>query len=227
MKKDENGYIVVETVGTFVPFILLVISILSLVNIVTLQARVHNALTQAACSLSMYSYVLYITGAADSLKTLDSRASAAQGDINAVINGIESLSKGNGLDANAGNHVLSAAEAAAGDPKAAIQTLLSYGAGELRNQAAAQAVRPFVDRYLASGEMSADEYLKSVRVLNFDISDCVIVDRNGNVKLSVDYEIEYTFGALRLPFGPTLRVTQTVVTKAWLGGSGDGYMGSR
>ena len=71
--------------------------------------------------------------------------------------------------------------------------------------------------------MSSDEYLSGVRVVNFELSDCLIVDRNGNVKLTAKYEIEYTFGALKLPFGPTLKVTQTAITKAWLGGSGEGY----
>ena len=225
MKEDENGYIVVETVGTFIPFLLLVISILSLVNIVTLQARVHNALTQAASTLSMYSYVLYVTGAADGLMSLDRKASTVGENIDAVINGIESLSKGNGFDVNTGNRVLRAAETAMSDPKAAIQNILSYGAGEIRNMAAEQLVEPLINRYLANGDMSREEYLRSVRVLNFDFSDCVIIDRNGNVKLTVEYEIEYTFGALKLPFGPSLRVTQTVITKAWLGGSGEGYIG--
>jgi len=225
MKEDENGYIVVETVGTFIPFLLLIISILSLVNIVTLQARVHNALTQAASTLSMYSYVLYVTGAADGLMSLDRKASTVGENIDAVINGIESLSKGNGFDVNTGNRVLRAAETAMSDPKAAIQNILSYGAGEIRNMAAEQLVEPLINRYLANGDMSREEYLRSVRVLNFDFSDCVIIDRNGNVKLTVEYEIEYTFGALKLPFGPSLRVTQTVITKAWLGGSGEGYIG--
>jgi len=173
----------------------------------------------------MYSYVLHITGAADSLSSLDGKTNIAREDINAVLSGIESLSKGNGFDSNTGNRALNTAEAAAGDPRAAIQSILEFGAGELRGQATAHLVSPMVSRYLAGGEMSGAAYLSSVRVINFDLSNCVIVDRNGNVKLTAEYEIEYTFGALRLPFGPTLRVTQTAVTKAWLGGSGEGYRG--
>ena len=222
MRKNENGYIVVETVGTFIPFLLLVISILSLVNIVTLQARVHNALTQAANSLSMYSYVLYITGAADGLMAIDNKANAAGENINSVLRGIESLSGGNVLSTDAGR-ALSSIEEAAGDPKATIQNFLNYGVNEIRHHAAERLVQPLIGRYMANGDMTADEYLRSVRVVNFDLRDCVIVDRNGNVKLTVDYEIEYTFGALRLPFSPTLRVTQTAITKAWMGGSGEGY----
>ena len=223
MHKDENGYIVVETVGTFIPFVLLVVSILSLVNIVTMQARVHNALTQAAKTISVYSYVLKATGVADSLMSADSKASSTAENINAVMNGIESLSRGGGFDAGAVNRALSAAEDMAGNPKTMIQNFANYGIGELRSLASEQLVRPLVGRYLANGDISGDEYLKSVRVVNFNFGDCVIIDRNGNIKLTVDYEIEYTFGALRLPFGPTLKISQTVVTKALLGGSGDGY----
>jgi len=223
MREDDDGYIVVETVGTFIPFILLVVSILSLVNIVTLQARVHNALTQTANTLSTYSYVLKATGAADSLMIADSKASSTGESINAVMNGIAFLSKGGGYDASAGTRALSAAEELVGDPRTMVQNFANYGLGELRSLASEQLVRPLVGRYLANGEASGDEYLKSVKVVNFNYRDCIIIDRNGNIKLTVDYEVEYTFGALRLPFGPTLKITQSVVTKALLGGSGAGY----
>jgi len=223
MKNDENGYIVVETVGTFIPFVLLVVSILSLVNIITLQARVHNALTQTANTLSMYSYVLKATGAADSFMIADSKANSTSENLGAVMDGIGALSKGGGFDAGSGGQATGLAEALVGDPRNMIQNFANYGLGELRSIASEHLVRPLAGRYLATGEMTADEYLSSVKVKNFDFSDCVIIDRNGNVKITVDYEIEYTFGALRLPFSPTLRVTQTVVTKAWLNGSGKGY----
>jgi len=220
---EPNGYIVVETVGVFLPFLLLVISILSLVNIVTLQARVHNALTQTANTLSMYSYVLKATGAADGLMAADNKATSSGESIRAVIDGINFLSKGHGISGGTENRALEVIEEAIGDPKSIIQMLANYGLGELRGLATEQLVRPFVMRFLASNEMTGEEYLNSVRVINFDLRDCVIVDRNGNIKLTANYEIEYTFGALRLPFGPTLRITQTAVTKAWLGGSGEGY----
>jgi len=194
MQKHDQGYIVVETVGTFIPFLLLVISILSLVNIVTLQARVHKALTQAACTLSMYSYVLHTTGVTDKMDS--------------VFEGIDSLSKGHGSDGD-------------GDPMQLIQSIANFGVGHLQTIAAEQLARPLINRYLTNGDMSGDEYLRSVRVVNFAFGDSAIVDRNGNIKLTVNYEVEYTFGALRLPFGPTLRITQTAVTKAWLDGSGD------
>lgn len=229
MLKDNNGYIVVETVGTFIPFVLLVISILSLVNIVTMQARVHNALTQAANTIAAYSYVLYSADVSGSLMTINNKAAATKENIELVLSGIESLSKGTGSIADTGNRLLNSAETAISDPKATIQSLMNYGLGKIQGYASAELARPFIGRYLANADKSADEYLKTVRIVDgiggIDLNGCVIVDGNGNIKLTAQYEIEYTFGALKFPFKPTLKVTQTAVTKAWLGGSGEGYRG--
>ena len=251
MVKNEDGYIVVETIGAFVPFVLLVISILSLVNIVAVQARVHYALTQAANTLSMYSYTLEVLGVANSLTTLDSKAdkttmekSALRGDINGVLAGIDSFSSANGatsggVDDEKQTH--GSTERAVGDPKEVIQLLMNYGINELRNEVFEQLARPLVGRYLSNGEMSGDEYLQRGMVVNkktgttgldalefyqfsnFGLGNSTLIDSDGNVKLTVEYEIEYTFGGLPLPFKPTLRITQTVSTKAWLNGSGKGY----
>jgi len=253
-RSGEEGYIVVETVGAFVPFVLLVISILSLVNIVATQARVHYALTQAASALSMYSYVLEVTGVANDLTSLDnkayraaSKANAIRDDVNAVLSGLESFSDiGGALEhgGSAASRVYDWGEEAAGDPQGAVRELMNYGLDELRNQLFEAMVRPMVGRYLANGEMTGDEYLRSARVVrhsggnvelgglgamefhkwgNLGLRNSVMIDRNGDVKLVAYYEVEYTFGGLRLPFGPTLKITQTAVTKAWLNGSGKGY----
>jgi len=244
MKKDDNGHVVVETVCAFIPFVLLIVSILSLVNIVTLQARVHNAITQAAKALSVYSYLLEVTGVANELTTLDNKANRVaqsanelRDDFNSALDGIESLANLR----NTAERVYGWGEEAAGNPQQMVQQLLSFGQNELRNQAFEVMVRPLVGRYLLNGDMTGDEYLRSVRVVNrhtgnaglealefyrfsnLGLGNSVLIDRNGNVKLTVEYEVEYTFGALPLPFSPTLRITQTAVTKAWLNGSGEGY----
>ena len=74
MKRDQGGYIVVETIACFTLFVFLMMSILSLINIVTVQARVHYAITQAAETLSMYSYTLDAMGAAEKLMKSADRA---------------------------------------------------------------------------------------------------------------------------------------------------------
>lgn len=185
--KDERGYIVVETVGTFVPLVLLIISILSLVNIVAVQARMHFALTQAAITISVLSYSLET----DSLQEAESIFS----DINAVFNNVSSL----GFD-NAEN---------------------IFG-NVSSNFVVDGLVYMLVERYLANGNMSGSEFMKRFGVNNLDFGSSVLIDENENIKLIVHYEIEYAFGALPLPFNPSLKVTQTAVTKAWLSGSGTG-----
>jgi len=251
ISKENGGYIVVETVGAFVPFLLLVISILSLVNIVAVQARVHYALTQAANTLSMYCYTLEVIGIANDLTTLEdkayrvtSEAHSMKNDIAAVFSGIDSVSNAGAAPAHVGTvaeRALGWGEDIADDPKAAVSLLLNYGVNELRNKIFEELARPLVGRYLSNGELTGDEYLrragvvnthtgkKGLRALEFyqfrnlGLGNSVLIDRNGNVKLVVEYEIEYTFGGLPLPFRPTLKVTQTVITKAWLNGSGRGY----
>ena len=45
------------------------------------------------------------------------------------------------------------------------------------------------------------------------------------MKIAVQYDVDYTFGALLMPAGtPKLHVSQVVLTKAWLGGKGEGYV---
>ena len=251
MKKNEDGYIVVETIGAFIPFLLLVISILSLVNIVTVQARVHYALTQAANTFSMYSYTLEVLGVANNLTRLDNKANRVTSEANAIKDNISSVFSGidtfSGFFTSVSNsgglidRVFGLGEEVAGDPKGALQLLMNYGANELRGKAFEELARPLVGRYLANGDISGDEYLRRAgvvnsntgkeglealefyRFVNLGMRNSVLIDLNGNVKLTVDYEIEYTFGGLPLPFNPTLKITQTAITKAWLNGSGKGY----
>lgn len=229
MDADEKGYIVLETIGAFIPFLLLVISILSLVNVVAVQARVHYALTQAANTLSMYCYTLEVTGVANDLTTLDNKAyivastaSKARSDVLGTLTELNSV-----LDT--------------GDLNPALQLLLNYGLNELRSKVFEEIAQPLVGRYLSNGSMTGDEYLIRAGVVNhsgkktgldaldfyqldsYGVGNAALIDRNGNVVLTVKYEIEYTFGGLKLPFEPTLRITQTVITKAWLNGSGKGY----
>lgn len=249
MHKDCRGYIVVETICAFIPFVFLVISILSLVNIVTLQTRVHYALTQAANTLSMYCYTLEVTGLADGLQQLDTESSKLKesvddmkSDINDVIDGINSISIdsiASGGESAAGR-LLGWGENIADDPKSVMQLLLNYGLNEGSSYIFGQLVRPLVGRYLSSPTMTGDAYLKSVNVVGgidglefyeFTLLDLdsigqnnsILIDKDGDVRLVVQYDIEYTFASLPLPFHPTLHVTQSATTKAWLNGKGEGY----
>lgn len=246
MKGDEKGYIVVETSTAFMLLVLLMVSILSLVNIVTVQSRVHYALTQAAQTISLYSYTLEVTGMADSIKSNADKAEQAgeiKENINEILTGLKNLSEGQTAEVgkSATVQVKGWVENTVQDPKQTIQLMLNYGLKEMGDAAFSALVRPLVGRYLDNGDQSGDEYLKAFHVdgglkgLEFysfhsvastDLPathNSTLMDSNGDVWLTVNYEIDYTFGALPLPFEPKLKISQTVKTKAWLGGDGEGY----
>lgn len=242
-RKDEGGYIVVETLGSFTMLVLFMVAILSLINITVVQARVHYAMTQAAQALSMYSYVLEVTGAAGHMTNMAGQAGQVQGEIDEFRSNLEGVMSG--LESLSPDQVGASGEAALGqaqgwindtvsDPKQTLRLVLNYGLQEVENSAFAAGVKALVGRYLSNGSMTGDEFLKTFGVeegldgltfYDFDGvgNDSILLDADGNVKLAVHYEVNYTFGALPLPFEPSLKISQVVKTKAWLGGSGEGY----
>lgn len=249
MKKNNGGYIVIETLISFMLFLFLIVSILSLVNIVTLQARIHYAMTQAAQTISMYSYVLHLTGADEVLANADTNAQKVtvgvaefQTNINGLLDGINSMDTDGAM--NSGNALVDQASSTVDDiaenPEEMIATLLNYGIDTSLDYLFSALVRPLVGRYLTNGSLNGNEYLASVNVIdgldgldffNYDPAGgkgghANLIDSTGAMQLVVVYEIEYSFGALPLPFDdPKLKVTQAVKTQLWLGGNGDGFAG--
>lgn len=238
-KEDNDGYIVVETLGAFMMLLLLIVSILSLVNIVTLQARVHYAMTQAAHSISMYSYVFHVTGVDTVLSNANTRGDETRVEISEFQSELDALISGLGtLDTSAiesaGNALYNRGESVVNDPSAMVSAMLTLGIDSTVDAAARSIIRPLVGYYLANSTQSGDEYLKSVQVigglegLNFaptNMSSTNFIDSDGVLQITVQYDVNYSFGALPLPFDPKLTITQGVKTKLWLGGSGDGYKG--
>ena len=242
MRKDEGGSILIEFVGSFLLFVLLIMSILSLINIVTVQSRMHFALTQTANMLSKYGYVLHVTGLDERFMSVDAtRADVnadigrVRADIEQVFTGISDLGATFGGVQNTVNQAEGWIEGFADNPAGAIQVLTQYAMGELGGAGFELMLRGLVTHYLRNGEMSGAEYLLSVGIteplqfyafsLGSSDGNSVLLDRNGNVRITVQYYIDYSFMGLRLPFEPRLRVTQSVMTKMWLGGSGTGYSG--
>jgi hypothetical protein len=199
MRNDESGHIVVETIGAFIPFVFLVISILSLVQLSATQARIHNALTQTALTISMYSYIIEV---------------------------IDNSDADTGVLDNINDNFL--ARALGGNIRPTPFFTLSGVADDLRGSSAEFIIRPLMRRHLTNGDVDGNDYLLSANVLGgidgLDFTGTTIIDSDENIKITVNYKVAYTFGGLPMPFpNPFLEVTQTVMTKAWLGGSGEGY----
>lgn len=239
MLKKNGGYIVVETVLTFMLFVLLVTSILSLIGIVTIQARVHYALTQTANELSMYSYVIDALGLSDHIKKLDETGTEVQEKIDGVLSDLDTIEHSvtavpgdtgeffDNLDAleNAVGSLANTAQEVMDDPKGTFVNIVRYGLNGAKNRVMQELVmRPMLTKYLKNGEQSADTYLKACGVSagmnGIDLSESVFIDSNGYITVIASYEIDYTFGMLPLPF-TKINVEQTAKTAAWLGGKGE------
>lgn len=236
--RRNGGYVVVETAVAFMLFVLLVVSILSLINVVTVQARIHYALTQTANELSMYSYVIDAIGVSEDIKKLDQTGTEVQEKIDGVLNDLEIID--NSPEAIAGSSsttelfdnlnaltdalggLSNTAKEVIDDPKGVFVDLVRYGLNGAKNWAMQEAViRPMVEKYLKNGSQSATDYLRSYGIMeDLDLHNCVFIDSNGDITVTASYEIDYTFGLLPLPF-TKISVTQTAKTSAWLGGKSE------
>lgn len=260
--RRNDGYIVVETVGGFLLLTLLVIAILSLINIVVVQARIHYAITQAAETVSMYGYTLELTGAAGHMQKsaakrekVEEEEGQMKHNIEEVIDGVQGLanweltSENVNQVKNGGTKAFNQAKGwvddAIDDPKATIQLIMNYGIGQLESEAFENLLlRPLVGHYLGNGSLSGDEFLKGFGVSSergeglealsfsdfsmFDLSvtganDSTILTSDGDVKIVVEYDVDYSFGILKPVGNKGLHITQEVKTKMWLGGKGEGY----
>lgn len=162
-----------ETIACFTLFVFLMMSILSLINIVTVQARVHYAITQAAETLSMYSYALDAMGVSDELMGSADRAEGVSGEmnqfvenVNGVFQAIETL---NPPDLQASGEKLyqqgsGLVQRAADNPKDVFQDVMNYGLQKGLSAGLQGLVRPLVGWYLTNGDVSGDSFLKAFRV---------------------------------------------------------------
>lgn len=234
MKRDENGYIVVETIGCFVLFVLLIGSILSLINVVAVQARMHYAITQAAETVSMYCYTLEVAGISDEIMTmagkkenLKSEVEKMEDNITGLFNGIQNLN----LE-EVGTYGSAAGQQAQGwiddtmsDPKRVLQDFVQAALSDAGDWAFSAFLHGLIERYLGNGMMTGEQYLESAGVSDVDFFDPIksasssLLTSDGNVKIVVSYDINLDFFAAVLPFAdPKIHVVQEVTTKAWLGG---------
>jgi hypothetical protein len=208
MLKNEKGTILVEFIGSFLLFFLLIISILSLVNIVTAQARVHYALTETANTLSMYGYVI---SAADNAPQ---KIKKTVGEIHDVLDILNKF--GSGFSSWKGSA-----------PSIAMNAVIGVFSGDMQVADIKKDIRQLILNNLSAGNQSGEDYLRSVRIRNIEVTDfaplyakasgkeSALCDYRGNIKLTVEYEIDYTFMGLPLPFEPKLKIAQSVMTKIW------------
>jgi hypothetical protein len=247
MRKNDKGSMVVETSFSFVIYVLLILSILGIINVITVQARVHYAMTQTANTVAMYSYILDVLGLADIMVENEEQAEqfreearTTRDNINDVLNGIMALD----IDGFVGGaeNIYSDFERWMENPMDMVQLFLNFGVSTAKDYAFVLIARPLMNRYLSvdmpTGRISGDRYLRNSNVVNglygLDFHSgiiagaleeggrSVLIDKDGNITIYVSYNINYTWGVLPLAF-TQISVTQSVTTKAWLGGHGEPF----
>ncbi len=247
MRRDEKGYIVVETLIAFTLYLLAILSILSLVNISVVQSRVHYAITEACEGVSMYSYIFQATGQAKHITAMSSKADAAEANAQSVVNNLNQIMD-SGLNMDMSGVQGGVQGAIQSASRVRIKDVLAIMVQGIKDTVFAQCMDLLSNQYLnnygtdGSVKESGEEYLKANNVKdtltfngsygigfnNYNISLSLgeggsqFLDKNGDITVAISYEIDYRFGGLKLPF-TTLKIRQVVKTKAWLNGDGDGY----
>lgn len=234
MRKNQDGYLVVETLGSFIPLVLVMVTILSLINLISLRSQVHYAITQTAGELSMYSYVLKPLGVLDSLQAIDSAATEAQGLVDETTSYVTGITTGitNVANATTATEVSSSIEAmidgisglsntatsALNDPMAYISPFLNLGINLSINAFVGEMVTPLLNKHLSNGDIDGDTVLKSYGVVDgidgISLNGSSFIDQNGDITIVATYEVDYNLGWISLG---TLTITQTAKTKAWIG----------
>lgn len=89
--KKEEGAIVIEATISLTTFMFLIFTILSIVNIVTLQAKIGIALNLTAKEISQYSYLYSMTGINGKQEEIHEGGEGAAQNMNDIIDGIEGV----------------------------------------------------------------------------------------------------------------------------------------
>ncbi|MDD4492775.1 MAG: hypothetical protein PHV32_00245 [Eubacteriales bacterium] len=122
--KSESGSVTIEATISLSAFMFAIVTILTIVNVCTVQARVSNALNITAKEISQYSYLYSLTGLNDSMAKLSEAGiedtqeiNSVMSDINTVFNEIEGLGNTGNMSidniediSNAWNGVLNSAD---------------------------------------------------------------------------------------------------------------------
>lgn len=214
MIRNQYGYIMVETLISFSLFFFLIGSILGLVNIINLQSRVHFALTQTAEKISMCSYYGYVISE-NSLDPDQFIQSSRE------FQGVSGISQEEQTE-NSGNFEL-------------FSLFLELEEDVVKEGVLEEIILSFMSHYLKNGEQSGEEYLDSVYVVNglngFSLfsegedNDCrsYYDIEEGVLQIHLEYQVNWNFFGVPLPFSPTVEMSQGVKTKLWRGGKNIEY----
>lgn len=241
-KEQESGMMTVEAVLSLVPFILVILGIISFTNIFMVHNKIQHAIYEAANELSAYTYLYQALGIRDGDGKLQSDIKTDTAELNSFLESIEkareSLAELNADDFQ--KHGSDAVETGMGfleDPLSLVRALVYEGIDSVekaaKNFLISYLAQGLTEKYLDSsflenGGQSADAYLKAYGVkegkLDFSNSTLFIDDSLKTIDIVVEYDLEIYFFKLFLK-EPTIHVVQRAVVPAWLDGDGGTYNG--
>lgn len=241
----ERGMITVEAVLSLVPFILAILSIISLTNVFIVHNKIQYAIYQASSELAAYTYFYEVTGVRGGDMALGEDIERETTEINDVIGKttsfleqLDTISATTlGSTVEAGNAALEAGFNLVMDPADLLRNLAYKGI-----EVAEGALKGFVIDTISSGlvpiyidakvpsysDMSADEYLRwmgvqgGIKGLDYSKSEIFMPPDYKMIDIVVEYDIEVYFLHL-LSDEPTVHVVQRCTVPAWLDGDGVHY----
>ena len=231
----------VEAVLSLVPFIMVILGIISFIDIYRVHNKIQYAMYQVGSELSGYTYFYEALGlrSADlglqgDIDSATAPVDTAIGDISAFIGDLNSLSSSTIQSAQAaGSSVSSLVQ----DPQSLLSGIVYLGIEGLENAGKQMLIgwmgsgmmEKYLDEsYLPSGARDADTFLRKCGVrdgtagLDYSGSRLFQDSEYRMIDLVVEYDVEVYILKLFLK-DPTIHVSQRVTIPAWLDGDGVKY----
>lgn len=251
-QNSEKGMLTVEAVLSLVPFIMVILGIISFINIFMIHNKIQFAMQQMGNELSCYTYFYQALGVRSADKELNREidkqtvsVDTAISDIGSFLTAIESMQDAESVrnTVDTGNQALDSVTELVKDPRQTLRGII-YLVMEMGEEAGKSALMDLIStgmiegyldtRFLGGQSMSADEYLRYFGVkdgidgLDFGKSSLFSKNAsNGNLEFKmIDIVLEYDIEVYILKLflkDPTIHVVQRCVVPAWLDGDGQVY----
>jgi len=245
-KIHERGMMTVEAVLSLVPFILVILGIISFINVFMVHNKIQYAIYQAGSELSAYTYFYEALGVRSGDQALGADIDKGTVEIDDTIKKttdflgqLDSVSTVKDVQntVQAGIGAVDAGRVLISDPHTLLRNLVYYGieAGEgaLKSWILDTISSALIPVYLEStfspsNPMTADEYLKKagvtggVKGLDFSGSRLFQDKEYKMIDIVVEYDLEISFFELFMK-KPVIHVVQRCAIPAWLDGDGVHY----
>lgn len=236
----QSGMMTVEAVLCLVPFILVILGIISFANIFMVHSKIQVALYETANELSAYTYFYQALGVRDADGKLGQDIAAGTTEITKFLEDVETARanlEGGTVSSEDFTGVIDSGRDLVDSPQTLIRNVIYLGIGKAEDAGKSILIstisKPLTANYLNTsflgiGGQSADEYLKAFGVRNgmngmdFGKSTIFTDADHKMIDIVVEYDLDVYF--FRLFFkDPSIHVVQRAIVPAWLDGDGGSY----